>query len=154
MANSTTNLDLLSQSQASKEITVNALMDAVSPASLYGRQQSTTSGLTWGYYGGNVTIGGSLVQIDNGTVNLTGSATNYVVAAKATGVVSASTSDANWDDEDNYWRLYSVDAGAASAPVFTDVREFGKFANDGAYDAAGSASAVLAELNSKLWIGV
>ncbi|MHB1024051.1 MAG: hypothetical protein ACYC0Z_16805, partial [Acidobacteriaceae bacterium] len=77
MASSTTNLDLLIQSQASKEITANALFDAASPATLFGRRQSTTSGLTWGYYGGTVNNAGTLISIANGTLTLAASTTNY-----------------------------------------------------------------------------
>jgi len=91
MANSTTNLDLISASQASKEVTANALADAGSPATLFGRRATTTTGLTWGFYGGVLNVAGTPTQIANGTVALTGSATNYVEATTA-GVVSANTS--------------------------------------------------------------
>lgn len=125
MANSTTNLDTISSSQASKEVTANALFDAGSPATTYGRRASTSSGLTWGYYGGNVTIAaGTLSQIANGTVALTASQTNYVVAAKSNGAVSVSTATTNWNDTDNYWRLYSIVAGASSVTSYTDARQF------------------------------
>lgn len=128
MANSTSNLDVLVQSQASKEVTANALFDAASGAITYGRRQSTSSGLTWGYYGGNVTKSdGTLVQVANGTLSLTASATNYVVANKATGAVSASTATTNWNDTANYWRLYSVVTGTATVTSYTDTREIARF---------------------------
>lgn len=146
MANSTTNLDTISSSQASKEVTANALFDAGSPATTYGRRASTTTGLTWGYYGGNVTIAaGTMSQIANGTVALTASQTNYVVAAKSNGAVSASTATTNWDDTDNYWRLYSIVAGASSVTSYTDARQFalytglvsfGAMSYQGAWDAS------------------
>ena len=88
MSNSTITFDALVQSQASKEITANAFFDAVSPASLYGRRQSTSSGLTWGYYGGNVLVNGVLTQIANATLTLTASTTNYIEAEPTTGTVS------------------------------------------------------------------
>lgn len=88
MANSSTNIDGIISSQASKEVTANAFFDAASPATLYGRRQSQCSGLTWGYYGGNVTKSdGTLGQVGNSTLALTASTTNYVVAAKSDGAV-------------------------------------------------------------------
>jgi hypothetical protein len=91
MSDSTTNLDLISSSQAQKEITANALFDAASPAMLFGRRASTTAGLSWGYYGGTLNVSGTPTSISNGTVALTASATNYLEATAA-GVVSANTS--------------------------------------------------------------
>lgn len=123
MANSTTNLDQLVQSQASKEVTANALWDAMSQAATYGRRASTTSGLTWGFYGGRATLTGQTqtTSIANGTVLLTASSTNRVVAEKSTGTVSTSTGTTNWDSED-YWRLYEVVTGTATITSYTDHR--------------------------------
>lgn len=80
MSDSTSTLDLVSQSQAQKEATVNALLDAMSNAVLFGNRKSTTGGLTWGYYGGVASVSGEPTRIDNGTVALTTSTTNYVYA--------------------------------------------------------------------------
>ena len=92
MSNSSPTFDALVQSQASKEITVNAFFDAASPATLYGRRQSTTTALYWGYYGGNVLINGVLTQIANGVITMAGSATNYLQANPSTGAVTVNTS--------------------------------------------------------------
>lgn len=103
-------------------------VESLSPALTYGRNQYTSSGLTWGYYGGNVTLSnGTMSKIANGTLTLTASATNYIVANKATGVVSASTATTNWNDSANYWRLYSVVVGAATVTSYTDSRELSKY---------------------------
>lgn len=127
MANSTSNLPALSSSDSGKEITVNGIFDATSGAAVYGRNQYTCAGLTWGYLGGNVTKSdGTLAQVANGTVNLTASTTNYVVAQKSDGVVSFSTATTNWNDSANYWRLYSVVTGTASVTSYTDEREIGR----------------------------
>lgn len=149
MANSTSNIDLIAQSQASKEVTVNAALDALSPASTYGRRQSTCSGLTFGYYGGNVTLSsGTMSQIANGTLTLTASATNYIVANKATGAVSFSTATTNWNDSANYWRLYSAVVGSATVTSYTDSRELAKYTggggNGGGSGTVTSASVVTA----------
>jgi len=120
MANSTTNLDLISASQASKEVTANALADAGSPATLFGRRATTTTGLTWGHYGGVLNVAGTPTEIANGTVSLTGSATNYVEATTA-GVVSANTSAFTA----GRLRLYTVVCGASSVTSYTDHRHSG-----------------------------
>ena len=132
MANSTTNIDGVIQSQASKEVTINAFFDAASPSTLYGRRQSTTTGLTFGYYGGNVTKSdGTLAQISNGTLALTASTTNYIVAQKSDGAVSTATTTTNWNDTANYWRLYSVVTGTSTIASYTDEREIGRMTGVG-----------------------
>lgn len=131
MANSSTNIDGVIQSQSSKEVTINAYFDASSPATVYGRRQSQCSGLTWGYYGGNVTKNdGTLGQINNGTLSLTASTTNYIVAQKSDGAVSSSTATTNWNSPD-YWRLYSVVTGTATVTSYTDAREIGRMTGVG-----------------------
>ncbi len=118
MSNSTITFDALVQSQASKEITANAFFDAVSPASLYGRRQSTSSGLTWGFYGGNVLVNGVLTQIANGTLTLTASTTNYVEAEPTTGAVSSNTTGFTAGRTP----LYTVVTGTATVTSYTDHR--------------------------------
>jgi hypothetical protein len=90
MADLATNVPQMSPSQASKEATFNALLDATSQGLLFGRNYLTTTSLTWGYLGGMISLDGVLTRIANGTVTLTNSATNYVEATRA-GVVSANT---------------------------------------------------------------
>ena len=132
MANSTTNLDTIVQGQGSQDLKANALWDAGSPATLYGRKASGCSGLTWAYFGGNVTLAtDALSQISNGTLTMTASSTNYIVAAKSDGLVSSSTATTNWNDTANYWRLYSVVAGTSTVTSYTDSREIGRMTGDG-----------------------
>ena len=91
MSNSTITYDPILQAQAAKEVTANAMFDALSPASSFGRRASTTpAGLTWGYYGGTILVDGVLTQIANGTVALTNAATNYLEIDRA-GTVSKNT---------------------------------------------------------------
>lgn len=118
MSNSNITFDALIQSQSAKEITANAMLDAVSPASLYGRRQSTSSGLTWGYYGGNVLINGVLTQIANGTLSLTASTTNYVQALPASGAVSSNTTGFTAGSIP----LYTIITGASTVTSYTDHR--------------------------------
>lgn len=91
MSDSTSPLDLLSLTAADNVTPSNELHNAASPASVFGFRKATSSGLTWGYFGGRAKIAGQMVTISNGTVTLTASATNYVEVAPATGVVSANT---------------------------------------------------------------
>lgn len=117
MANSTTNLDLIATAQAQKEVTANALFDACSPATLFGRRANTTAALTWGYYGGVVMVDGVPTQINNGTVALTANATNYIEATR-TGVVSANTTGFT----PGRTPLYTVVTGASTVTSYTDHR--------------------------------
>lgn len=131
MSNSTTHIDGIVQGQGSQDLVANAYFDAASPATLYGRRSSTTAGVVWGYYGGNVTKSdGTMGQIANGTVTLTASTTNYVVAKKEDGVVSDSTATTNWNSTD-YWRLYSVVTGTTTITSYTDYREIGRMTGVG-----------------------
>lgn len=132
MADSTTNLDTIVQGSGSQDLQANALYDAASPATLYGRRAATCSGLTWGYFGGNVTkADGSQTTLANATVSLTASATNYITALKDSGVVYCNTTTTAWNDTANYWRLYSVVAGTATVTSYTDEREIGRMTGVG-----------------------
>lgn len=92
MSDSTSLLDLIAQSQAGKEVTANALFDAGSSATLFGRRASLCSGLNWYYYGGAIVLDGVMTTIANNSAALvlSASATNYVEATRA-GVVSKNT---------------------------------------------------------------
>jgi len=119
MANSTSNQDLISSSQASKEVTANALFDASSVSTLFGRRASTTTSLTWGWYGGVVVIAGTPTAISNGTTALTASQTNYIEFKRSDGTVVNNIS--GWSGA-GYDRLYAVVCGASSVTSYTDWR--------------------------------
>jgi len=121
MANSSTNLDLISASQSNKEVTANALLDAASPAMLYGRRAVSSAGLTFGYYGGTVSTGGTPTQIANGTVTLTASATNYVEADPGAGSVSVNQTGFTTGRTP----LYTVVTGVSAVTSYTDLRVLG-----------------------------
>lgn len=99
---------------------INDNFTAVSAAGVYGRRAAGVAGLTWGFYGGRSFSN----TIANGTVALTASTTNYVVANRTTGAVSNSTATTNWNDTANYYRLYLIVTGASSITTATDYREF------------------------------
>lgn len=117
MSSSDTQLDLISASASQKEVTANNLFDAASPAMTLGRRASTSSGLSWGYFGGSVSIAGIITIVPNGLLNLTASATNYVEMSTA-GVTSGNTTGFT----SGSMRLYTVNAGAASVDSYTDWR--------------------------------
>lgn len=119
MSGSTTNLDLIAQSQSAKEVTANALFDAASPAMLFGRRASLCSGLNWYYYGGAMVIDGVLTAIANNAAALvlSASATNYVEATRA-GVVSKNTTGFTAGTIP----LYTIVTGASSVTSYTDNR--------------------------------
>jgi hypothetical protein len=144
MANSTTNLPLILSSQAQKEVTANGLFDASSPGSAFGRDFTTTGGLTWGYLGGTILPGGTPTQIANGTVVLTASATNYIKVSTA-GVVSVVTSaPSGWPGPlaAGAIALYQVVTGANAVTSYTDYRGWwGSSGSAGATGPTGPAGA-------------
>lgn len=133
-----TTMQQLSAAQASPEVPINENFESLEHQAVYGKRHAVTTGLTWGYYGGR--WGGNAIA--DGTVTLTGSATNYLVIDLGTGAVSVSTSSTNWDDTDSYARLYKITAGAASVTAVEDHRA-GPY---GAFGGAGTGVSTLGEL--------
>ena len=119
MSSSTSLLDLLVQSQASKEVTANALFNASSPCMFAARRESACSGLTWGYYGGWVCRSDSIIsQIPNGTLSLTASATNRIYL-KLDGTIGVTTGGAAADE---LVILFNVVTGASTVTSYEDYR--------------------------------
>lgn len=73
---------------ASPEVQMNENFEAVEPASLFGVKWPTTTGLTFGYYGGILYQDGTLLTISDGTVLLTASQAAVYIEATLAGVVS------------------------------------------------------------------
>lgn len=121
MSSSTSQLDLIQQSQGSKEITANDLFNAGSPATLFARRESLCAGagLNWFYYGGPLLIDGVLTVIDNNTaaLALSASATNYIEATRA-GVVSKNTTAFT----PGSIPLYTAVTGTGSVTSYADKR--------------------------------
>ena len=120
MANSTTNLDLIQSSQAQKEITANALFDAASPATCFGRRAKTTTGLSWGLYGGNVIYGGVNNAFSNSVITLTANTTNYIQFDIATLAVIKNTTGFLT----NNTPLYTVITNTSAVTSYTDHRAY------------------------------
>jgi len=106
---------------AGQDVPINANFQTVSPGALFARRYgSGISGLVLGYYGG--TFEGN--DIADGTTTLAASqVTIYVVALKSTGVVSSSTSNSNWNDTTNYFRIGIATTGPATITALLDKRQ-------------------------------
>jgi hypothetical protein len=90
LSDSTSNLPQMTSAQASKEVLFNEMMGAASPATLFGINPDTTTALTFGYLGSKYRkADGTILDVANGTVTLTASATNYIL--ETDGVVSKVT---------------------------------------------------------------
>ena len=117
---------------------------SVSPAGLYGINPATTTGLTLGYLGGEF----NGVTVANGTVALMASATNYVVANRTTGAVTAATNTTNWLDTTNYMQLYQLVAGTSTFTIAatSDKRQtYGGAAGGGGSFTGGTLTSALNE---------
>lgn len=117
-------------------IRVNENFSAVSPAGLFAKKDSATTGLTLGYYGGIL----DGVSYADGTHLLTASTTRYVVAERSTGTVSSATGTTNWDNQTDYLRMGVAVVGASTITTWTDWRE--------AYAAGSSGTVDWANLTS------
>jgi hypothetical protein len=96
--------------QSNAASVVNEELGTLAAFACYGKKSSLSTGLTWAYYGGRF----GTFAISDGTLSLTASSTNYVVVAIATGVISVSTTATNWNDTDNYARVYKITTGTST----------------------------------------
>ncbi len=112
-------LEQVDSTQAAHEVTVNALLAAMSGAAAYGRHAEGCAGLTWAWYG--VRFGGT--EVANGSQLLTASDTFYMTADLVTGAVDIDTDDTNWLDSTNYGRCYLVTTGTTTVTDYEDHRE-------------------------------
>lgn len=96
---------------AGADTLINEINRALGPAGLYGIK--SIAGL-------NLTLYGSPfngVDVTDQTVALTASNTNYVVAHRTTGAVTAATTTTNWNDQTTYMRLYQIVAGSSTLTI-------------------------------------
>jgi hypothetical protein len=141
MADSTNNLPQIETRQSQKEVVANTLLAAASPAMIFGRDEDTSGALTWGYLGGR--WGGGLIA--NGTLTLPAIGVSYILADRVTGeVVLDAGSPGEWNDTDNFGRLYLVTTGTTSVTSYEDHRAGpgGIFAADGGGGSSSLASLV------------
>ncbi len=108
----------IASNQASAEVPINENFALLSWAAVYGKRVEASSGLTWAYEGGR--WGG--FAITPATLTLTDTIANYLVVAKATGVISTSTATTNWLDLTNYARVYKVTTAGGVVTATEDHR--------------------------------
>jgi hypothetical protein len=87
MADSSTNMEQVSFSQALAATVINALVDAMSQAAFGGRDRAATTGTTWGVIRGAFSAAGVISTLADTTVSVP-NGTNYVEADSA-GAISA-----------------------------------------------------------------
>ena len=104
--------------QDSPEVIVNENFKALEHMAVYAKDATTTTALTWGYLGGR--WGGFAVAA--GTLALAASSTLYVTVNRATGVISASSSNAAWANTDAHARVYKLTTGPATVTAIEDHR--------------------------------
>lgn len=127
------------QAQADPQVPVNENFVAVEHIAVYGKDATTTAGLTWGYLGGRW----AGFAVASGTVTLAASATLYVVVSRATGVLSVSAVVTNWNDTAAYARVYKLTTGAATVTAVEDWRS----GAGGVHGVAGAGGGSLATLS-------
>jgi hypothetical protein len=119
MADSTTNIDTISNSQSQKEVTANQYFDAASISTAFGRRGSTSSGLTWGHYGiGRWYVNATATVKANGTVALTGSSTRYVSVNRSLAVSEQATEFAA-----DKLAMHKAVTGSSSVSSYEDHRD-------------------------------
>jgi hypothetical protein len=124
MANKTTHLDTVKSSAFGKEATINATDDANSPGMLFGRRASSTTGLTWGFYGGTMLIAGVPTTVNNNTVTATALGTNYWYS-NGDGTTTITTSmPTGWPGplDGNKKALYTLTVGSSTITDWQDHR--------------------------------
>ena len=109
---------ITSPPQANAEVPINENFEALIAFFVYAKRAPVTTGLTWGYYGGRW----SGFPVTPGTLTLAGSADNYVVVARATGLITVSTATTNWADTTNYARVYKLTTSGTAVTGVEDHR--------------------------------
>lgn len=97
---------------------VNEALDILSHQEVYGRDPDTTALLTWGYLGGR--WGGFVVT--DGTLSLADDDENYIVVARSTGVISVSNNTTNWNNLDDYLRVWHITTADGVPDTIRDYR--------------------------------
>jgi hypothetical protein len=119
--------------------TINENGQMVDFVTVYAKDPNTTTGLTWGYFGGNW----GTFSPATGTLTLTDNATNYIVVSRTTGAVSFSTSTTNWNDNVGFARCYIAPTSGGDVTTIEDKRcgPLGILSGaDGAPGASGAGS--------------
>ena len=108
----------LAESQAFPEVPINENFAALAHQAVYAMRAPATTGLVWGYWGGR--WGG--FSVADGALTLADAATNHLVVARSTGVLSVSSDATNWDDTTGFARVYKITTASGSVTGVEDHR--------------------------------
>jgi hypothetical protein len=130
MADYSTNLDSITQGQAQKEVTANADIGALSPSAAFARRDSTSAGLTWGYYGATWDVAGRPTKKNGGTLQLTNNATCYIYASDDGEIHFQTSAPSGWpgpfvspgSPAETATALYQVTTSGGLVTDWTDLR--------------------------------
>jgi hypothetical protein len=134
-------MQTIASNQSSAEVPINENFVNVLWAELYARNPVTTTGLTWGYVGGQYPVNGVMTTIAAGTVTLT-NVTNFVGLRQSDGLPVVTATTAN----PLHVPLYTVVAAAGVVTSYTDTRSAWLISKQ----AHGSASQALTAANVPL----
>lgn len=109
---------ITSPPQSLAEVVVNENFETLEHQGVYGKNQATTVGLVWGYYGGR--WGGASVAA--GTFTLGASTTTYLSVNRSTGAITQSTAATNWNDTATYARAYKLTTSGSAVTAVEDHR--------------------------------
>lgn len=116
MADSSTNMEQVSFSQALAATVVNALVDAMSQAAFGGRDRATTTGTTWGVIRGAFSAAGAISTLADTTVSVP-NGTNYVESDSAGSITANQTAFTA-----GRIPLYTVVTSSGAVTSYTDHR--------------------------------
>lgn len=141
---------LTNPAQANWPVVVNENL-AAAGVELYAYNYQTTTGLTEGGYGGNY----GTTAISPWTVVLTASDTNYIVAHRTTGAVTASVATTNWDDTTTYGRIRQNVTNGSGTTSRIDWRflDGGIFDNSAAPGAVDATNVTYTPADLADWVG-
>jgi hypothetical protein len=125
-----------SNAMANPEVPVNENFATLAHAATYGKNPATSTGLTWGYFGGR--WGGTVVA--DGTLTLANNSNNYIVVEIATSTISVSSSDTNWNNTDEYARVYLVATASGAVTGTPQDHRAGAYGISGGGGSGGSSS--------------
>lgn len=125
-----------SSAMANPEVPVNENFATLAHAAVFGKNPATSTGLTWGYFGGRY----SGQTVADGTLTLGNNCDNYVVVNLDTGAISVSEYDVDWLDAEasvpTYGRVYLITTSGGLVSAVEDHRS-GKYGITGAGGSGG-----------------
>ncbi|MDP3625010.1 MAG: hypothetical protein Q8S12_00320 [Hydrogenophaga sp.] len=117
---------------------VNDALNVLKHQETYANDPTESQLLTFHYLGGR--WGGFSITKDD--VALTDNAENYIVVARATGALSVATATTNWNDLDNYARVYHITTLAGVRTALRDYRGGPGGVHGGGSGGSGASTAI------------